>query len=210
MSDEQPDLDAAYALGSPQDNRRLYAAWAETYDESFASRMSYQLPGMVALILAEVFDGPGPVLDVGAGTGLVADHMLMRGLYDIDALDLSPDMLAVAMGKGHYARAIEADLTQPLDMPDAHYGAVVSSGTFTHGHVGPEALDELLRVARSGAVFVLSINAEHFEARWFAHKFALLEPDIERVEHRMVDIYGSGADVAHQDDQALISVFWKR
>ena len=87
---------------------------------------------------------------------------------------------------------------------------MVSAGTFTHGHVGPDALDELLRVARKGAVFVLSINAAHFEARGFAAKFAALEPVIDRVEHRVVNIYGPGAEAAHQDDQAHIAVFWKR
>jgi hypothetical protein len=76
--------------------------------------------------------------------------------------------------------------------------------------VGPDALDELLRVAQSGAMFVLSINAEHFEARGFAAKFALLEPHIEDVEHRMVDIYGPGADQEHQNDRAHIAVFRKR
>jgi predicted TPR repeat methyltransferase len=210
MSDQEPDLNAAYALETPEDNRRLYAQWATTYDQTFAERMEYRLPRIVALVLAEVFVGPGPVLDVGAGTGLVAQNMLMRSMFETDALDISADMLAVAMAKGLYARAIEADLSGPLDLPDETYGAVVSAGTFTHGHVGPDALDELLRVARKGAVFVLSINAAHFEARGFAAKFAALEPVIDRVEHRVVNIYGPGAEAAHQDDQAHIAVFWKR
>ena len=210
MSDQEPDLNAAYALETPEDNRRLYAQWATTYDQTFAERMEYRLPRIVALVLAEVFVGPGPVLDVGAGTGLVAQNMLMRSMFEIDALDISADMLAVAMAKGLYARAIEADLSGPLDLPDETYGAVVSAGTFTHGHVGPDALDELLRFARKGAVFVLSINAAHFEARGFAAKFAALEPVIDRVEHRVVNIYGPGAEAAHQDDQAHIAVFWKR
>lgn len=210
MSDQEPDLNAAYALETPEDNRRLYAQWATTYDQTFAERMEYRLPRIVALVLAEVFAGPGPVLDVGAGTGLVAQNMLMRSMFETDSLDISADMLAVAMAKGLYARAIEADLSGPLDLPDETYGAVVSAGTFTHGHVGPDALDELLRVARKGAVFVLSINAAHFEARGFAAKFAALEPVIDRVEHRVVNIYGPGAEAAHQDDQAHIAVFWKR
>jgi predicted TPR repeat methyltransferase len=210
MSDQEPDLNAAYALETPEDNRRLYAQWATTYDQTFAERMEYRLPRIVALVLAEVFVGPGPVLDVGAGTGLVAQNMLMRSMFEIDALDISADMLAVAMDKGLYARAIEADLSGPLDLPDETYGAVVSAGTFTHGHVGPDALDELLRVARKGAVFVLSINAAHFEARGFVAKFAALEPVIDRVEHRVVNIYGPGSEAAHQDDQAHIAVFWKR
>ena len=164
----EPDLEKAYALETPQDNLTLYADWAETYDQAFAGDMDYQMPRLVALVLAELFDSPGPVLDVGAGTGLVAEHLVGRGTFDVDALDLSPEMLAVARSKGLYRQTIEADLTRSLPINDAQYGAVISSGTFTHGHVGPEALDELLRVARKGALFVLSVNATHFEAREFA------------------------------------------
>ena len=210
MAEEEPNLDAAYALETPEDNRRLYADWAQTYDTGFAANMDYRLPQMVALVLAEVFDGPGPILDVGAGTGLVAEHFPLRAMFEMDALDISPEMLAVAGAKGLYRNTIAADVTVPLDMPDGAYGAVVSSGTFTHGHVGPDALDVLLRVARPGAVFVLSINAAHFEARGFAAKFDALAEQISGLEHRIVDIYGAGADEAHRDDKAHIAVFTKR
>lgn len=205
-----PDLDAAYGLETPADNQRLYAEWAQTYDSGFAQDMDYRLPQITALVLAEVMAGIGPILDVGAGTGLLAQHFPLRAVFGMDALDISPDMLAVAAQKGLYRETIVADLTGPIDLADETYGAVVSSGTFTHGHVGPEAFDELLRVAKPGAIFVLAINAAHFEARGFDAKFAALAPVIKDLEHRRVNIYGPGADPAHADDQAVIAVFRKR
>ena len=208
MSD--PDLDAAYALETPDDNRKLYADWAQSYDAGFAQDMDYRLPQLVATVLAQVMQRDGAVLDVGAGTGLVAQHFARIDDVAMDALDISPDMLAVAGQKSLYRDTIVGDLTGRLDIGDARYDAIVSSGTFTHGHVGPDALDELLRVAKNGAVFVLSINAEHFHSRGFAAKFALLEPGIEGLEHRIVDIYGPDANPAHQNDQAHITVFRKR
>lgn len=210
MPAKPPDLESAYALQTPQDNQQLYADWAQTYDESFAKDMDYQMPRLVALIFAEVAGDADPVLDVGAGTGLLAAAIPVRDRMRIDALDISPEMLAVAQGKGIYRRCIVGDLTGRLDIPDAAYGAVVSSGTFTHGHVGPDALDELLRVARPGAVFVLSVNAEHFEARGFAAKFDTLGKAIEGLHFRDVNIYGAAADAAHRDDTARIAVFFKR
>lgn len=207
MSD--PDLDAAYALETPEDNRRLYADWAESYDASFAQNMAYQLPAAVAGMLRDVCPSPARVLDVGAGTGLVAEGLRGAG-YEMDALDISADMLAVAGAKQLYTQLIEADLTQPLDIPDAVYDAIVSSGTFTHGHVGPDALDPLLRIASPGAVFVLTINAEHFEARGFAAKFAALEPKIRNLAFHTIKIYGPGTDDAHAADQAKVAVFRKR
>jgi len=203
-----PDLDAAYALETPEDNLRLYADWAQTYDQSFAVDMDYQMPRLVARAFADVGQGKTPVLDVGAGTGLLAEGLPAQTVAD--ALDISPQMLAIAMEKGLCRAAIEADLTGTLPCADGTYGAVVSSGTFTHGHVGPDALDELLRVAQSGAVFVMAINKEHFEARGFAAKFVLLEPDIEHLDLRSVPIYGAGAVGDHRDDEAYIAVFFKR
>jgi predicted TPR repeat methyltransferase len=210
MTEQDPDLDKAYALKTPADSVRLYADWAENYDAGFAAEMHYRLPRMVALILAELFQGPGPVLDVGAGTGLVAEAMVMREALQVDALDISPEMLAVAARKGLYRRCIEGDLTGRLSLEDESYGAIVSAGTFTHGHVGPEALEELLRVASPGALFVLSINAAHYEAHGFAAKFAALAERITAPELREVAIYGPGADPAHADDKALIAVFTKQ
>ncbi len=209
-ADNKPDLDAAYALRTPEDSRKLYADWAESYDTSFAIDMDYHLPRMVALILSEAGPVSGPMLDVGAGTGLLAQNMPSRGTMEIDALDISPQMLAVAAGKGLYRKTIEADLTAPLTLTDGTYGAVVSSGTFTHGHVGPEALDELLRIARQGALFVLAVNEAHFEARGFAAKFAALEPRLDDLTFRTVNIYGEGAAAEHEADTARIAVFRKR
>lgn len=62
-----PDLDAAYALETPEDNRKLYAAWAQSYDAGFAEDMDYRLPALVADVMVEVVGSRSPVLDVGAG-----------------------------------------------------------------------------------------------------------------------------------------------
>lgn len=205
-----PDLDAAYALETPDDNRKLYANWAATYDAGFAEDMDYRLPELVGAVLAEVYDGNGPVLDVGAGTGLLAERYARIDQTEMDALDISPDMLRVAGEKNLYRQLIAGDLTGTLDIPDNTYAAIASSGTFTHGHVGPDAFDELLRIAQPGAPLVLSINAEHFQARGFADKFAALAPRIRDLEHKMVQIYGANGDDTHQHDKAHIAVFYKR
>ena len=76
---------------------------------------------------------------------------------EIDAVDFSPEMLARAAEKRLYAGLFRADITQPLTLP-RRYAGIVSSGTFTAGHVGPEALPHLLDVALPGAQFALSIN----------------------------------------------------
>jgi predicted TPR repeat methyltransferase len=210
MADKTPDLGAAYALETPDDSKRLYAEWAKSYDQGFAVEMDYQMPRRVAEIYGEVAQGAGPVADVGAGTGLVVEHMAGREGLKIDALDISAEMLAVAAKRGIYRGFIQCDLTQRLPIEDGTYGAVISAGTFTHGHVGPDALDEVLRIARSGAVFVLGINAAHFESHGFEAKIAALSPEIRDVDVRSIQIYGPKADAAHRDDKANVAVFFKR
>ncbi len=210
MADEKPNLEGAYALQTPEDNLTLYADWAETYDQTFAAAMDYRMPQVIGALYAEVAGGRSPVLDVGAGTGLLAEAMPRGAAFEIDALDISPDMLEVAGSKGVYRRTIEGDLTGRLPIVDGSYGGVVSAGTFTHGHVGPEALDELMRVAQGGAQFVLGVNAEHFEAQGFAAKFDSLEPDITGFEIRTVPIYGARAEGDHRHDAAHVVFFAKR
>ncbi|WP_300033305.1 class I SAM-dependent methyltransferase [uncultured Roseobacter sp.] len=208
MTADDPDLETAYALETPGDNLALYARWAETYDQSFARAMEFLMPGHVARLFSAQ-GGQGPVLDAGAGTGLVAEAMQAGGAIEMDALDLSQEMLAVAASKKLYRNHIVADLTQKLPLPDGEYNGVVSSGTFTHGHVGPEALDELMRVAAPGALFVLTVKTEHFEARGFAAKFKSFGDRIAGFSTVSLPIYGPGAEGAHKDDEGLLVVFRK-
>jgi predicted TPR repeat methyltransferase len=146
-------------------------------------------------------------LDAGAGTGLVAQAILAGGAETIDAFDLSPEMLDVARAKGLYRTLTEGDLTQTLPFATGTYGAVVSAGTFTHGHVGPEALDELVRVAAEGALFVLSIKADLYAPQGFKAKFAQLAGQITAFEIEEVPIYGLATDAEHAGDIGLIASF---
>ncbi|MEY8829092.1 class I SAM-dependent methyltransferase [Sedimentitalea sp. XS_ASV28] len=210
MSDDAPDLKSAYALNTPQDSRRLYAEWAGDYDQSFAAREDYQLHVHTARAFVAA-GGQGPVLDVGAGTGLCGAVLGDLGVGPIDATDISAEMLDQAMRKDIYRDAIEADLNLGIPVPHESYSGIVSSGTFTTGHVGPDAIDALLPVARHGAQFALSINAKHYECAGFAAKLAkLAETRIQALSLKETRIYGDLATGEHRDDIALIAVFCKR
>ncbi len=209
MSKKAPDLHAAYALKSPEENKRLYAEWAGDYDDSFAALEDYQLHIHTARAFVAA-GGQGPVLDVGAGTGLCGAILAGLGVGPIDATDISAEMLDQAMRKDIYRDAIEADLNHGLPVPRDSYAGVVSSGTFTHGHLGPDVLPALLRVARPGAQFALSINAKHFEAMGFADALESLQgTQISSLSLPEVRIYGDLAAGANKDDIALIALFEK-
>ncbi len=148
------------------------------------------------------------MLDVGAGTGLLA--AALRGLGHrgaIDALDLSVQMLARAGEKSLYRALVEADLTAPLPAIGP-YAGIVSSGTFTHGHVGPAALAGLLARAAPGAVVAMSVNAGIWATQGWEAVLAALP--IHALDLQDVAIYGQSAlslDPSHAADRALIVTF---
>ncbi|MCC0063364.1 MAG: class I SAM-dependent methyltransferase [Defluviimonas sp.] len=208
MDDDEHGLDAAYALRTPQDSLRYYAGWAERYDSAFAGAMDYRAPAIIAAAYAAL-GGDGPVLDVGAGTGLVAEALGRIGIGPVDGVDISAEMLAKALAKGVCRATVVADLTQPLPIADGAYRGIVSAGTFTTGHVGPEAFGELLRVSAPGALFAISVHSAVYQDRGFAAAFAALDAGITGFRTESYAIYGPGADGAHRDDRGWIVSFRK-
>lgn len=209
-SDGQSILENAYQLHTPDDNRVYYDAFAETYDTDFVEAMGYSYPTTVAAIyLREAGRDDIPVADIGCGTGIVAEALGLPA-QSIDGIDISPEMLRLAEEKGLYRRLIAADLTQSLDLLGRDYGGVVSAGTFTHGHLGPEPMCNLLTIVRSGALFVIGINEAHFGTHGFGDVLNGMMRDgfIRGLKTDRRPIYDKqGHD--HSGDHALIVQFRK-
>lgn len=208
MTGKTDDLDAVYALKTPEDSVRYYRDWAARYDRDFAADMGYRSPDAVAAAFAAL-GGKGPVLDIGAGTGLVAEALARAGIGPVDAIDISAEMLAVAATKGVYRQLIRADLTAALPVENSVYSGLVSAGTFTHGHVGPEAFDELLRIAAPGAHFAVTVHSAVYESMGFAQRFAALGHRIAAFRTEPFRIYGPGAEGAHAGDIGWVVSFRK-
>lgn len=204
-------LKGALGLTGPEACLAYYRDWAASYDQGFATEMQYLLPAHVAAAFLGA-QGQGPVLDVGAGTGLLAAALRQMGFNDaIDAVDFSSAMLERAAEKRIYDGLFQADITQPLTLT-RRYGGIVSSGTFTAGHVGPAALPHLLAVARPQAQFALSINRRVWTLAGFDDALEALGAqkritDLQLIE---VEVYGEAAariDADHAADRALIALF---
>ena len=217
MSDKPKiSVDDAYALESPEDNVELYKKWAGTYDTDFAQAEGYVLYLHVAeQLLRRQTQFQGAVLDVGCGTGLVGAALRLGGADIIDGIDISNDMLAVAClnrtehGDPVYRNLIPADLTREIRIPDNRYGALISAGTFTHGHLGPGSLDELWRVAVPGALAVIGVRTTHYDSMGFKKKLStdVASGTITEPEILTVNVYGDNARSAkHADDQTHIVI----
>ena len=202
MSDPD-DLNRAYALQTPDDSRRLYADWAATYDTDFVAERGYVLHIAVADAFAQA-GGAGPVLDLGAGTGGCGLALARHGIDPLHATDIAPEMLEQAAAKEIYARCFEGDILAGLDAPEASYRGLVSAGTFTCGHVGPQGLDEIARLLAPGGLAVISVRDVHFEAEGFAAKIAKMTGDLTLENKPLVRIYAEGRDGENANDLALL------
>ncbi len=169
-------LGAVYAAKSPEDVARHYDEWADNYD-AYMAAAGYRHPAIALALLARHLPrGAAPVLDAGCGTGLIGEWLSIAVYPRAEGLDLSQGMLAVAERKGVYAALHRAALGRPLEFHDGRFAGVVSAGVFTTGHVGAEALPDLVRITRPGGVLVLTVK----DAVWnggFAARIAELEAD---------------------------------
>jgi predicted TPR repeat methyltransferase len=151
-------LGAVYDAKDPDEVAQLYDRWAETYDAEMAAA-GYRHPSIcLALLARHLPKGAAPLLDAGAGTGLIGEWLDIIGFPTVEGLDLSAGMLAVASRKGVYAALHRLALGGPLPFADGQFAGVISAGVFTTGHVGAEALPELIRVCRAGGVIVLTVK----------------------------------------------------
>jgi predicted TPR repeat methyltransferase len=156
----------------------LYRDWADRYDTDTVGRFGYVAPKLTADAFARHCAGRDrPIVDLGCGTGLSGEALAAHRFTVIDGVDLSREMLDQADAKGIYRRLIQADLADRLPIDDAVYEGGISVGTFTHGHVGPEGLDEALRILKPGAVFTFTVNEGVWADRHFPGKLEALDTE---------------------------------
>ncbi len=116
------------------------------------------------------------VLDAGCGTGLVGQLLAKARKFQIDGADYSQSMLDEAQAKGCYRALQQVDLNQPLQIAADTYDAVICIGTFTLGHVQPEALHEMLRITKPGGRLCFTVRDEF----WLKSNFGSLLNELEQ------------------------------
>ena len=133
------------------------AIWHQVECGSYAA----DLAAWTELALA----APGPVLEIGAGTGRVSLHLARRGI-EVEALDLSSELLAElaarAAAEGLAIATTEAD--GRAIPPVRQFGAVIAPMQFVHLLGGAEGRAPMLRCARAqlthGGLFAAAVLTE--------------------------------------------------
>ena len=109
------------------------------------------------------------IFDAGCGTGLVGLELKKFGYNNYDGADLSQKLLDL-VPKNLYKKLIKADLNKKIQSEDNSYDAVMCVGTFTFGHVKPNALEEFIRITKNNGLICFTINEGIYEEYGFDKK----------------------------------------
>ncbi|MGH3104155.1 MAG: class I SAM-dependent methyltransferase [Gaiellaceae bacterium] len=143
------------SLDDPEVVRREYASEAGLQARRAAYRHADgpNAPEMAFQAVAEV--APGRVLEVGCGPGELAERIASEVGADVKALDISPRMVELALGRGIDAVVGDA---QELPYPDGSFDCAVAAWMLYHVPDVDRALAELARVLREGGRLVAVTN----------------------------------------------------
>lgn len=161
-------------MTSPSPDRKPFDAVMQAFDllynglpgayNGLVGALGYRAPELVAAALpADALPDNPVILDAGCGTGLTAGSVRRRFAgARLHGFDLSEKMLNEARKTDLYLGLKTADATQTLPFAEESFDAAVSSGLYTLGHVGPEALAPVIATLKPGGVFSFNV----FEAAW--------------------------------------------
>ncbi len=144
---------------SPYDKRNYpivgvqqgYGEWVRTYEQTVQDEMDIFL---LERLHSVPWDAARTVLDLACGTGRIGAWLKGKTSASIEGVDLTPEMLAVAGGKGIYRALHNADITAS-GLPDAAYDLCVQSLADEHLPDLKPLYREAGRVTRAGGFFVL-------------------------------------------------------
>ena len=183
--------DAAFAARCAEDRRHLAAiraarqSNAEAYFARHAAecdtlRVMHSADGPVEAALAKALgrDSLGALLDVGTGTGRMAELFAARAGH-VTALDKSPEMLRIARARLQHLPAGQVELVQgdftALPFADAAFDTVLFHQVLHYAQEPAAVLAEAARVTRpGGAVAVVDFAAHDREELRTLHAHARL------------------------------------
>ena len=167
-----------YKLTTPEEILKYYQDWTKKnkYNQDMVD-LNYVAPKETVLVLKKyAADNNWKILDAGCGTGLVGIELKKNGYSNIEGVDFSQNMLDL-IPRNIYKKIEKVDLNKPLKFNTNMYDAVTCVGTFTYGHVKPQALNELIRIIKNKGLICFTINEGVYEKYGFDNKIKELTKD---------------------------------
>jgi len=167
-----------YKLKTTDEVMRYYDDWGikNKYDKDMID-WKYSGPKETVEVLRKYAKNKNiKIYDAGCGTGLVGVELKKFGYNNYDGADLSQKLLDL-VPKGLYKKLSKVDLNQDIEIKDNTYDAVMCVGTFTFGHVKPNALNEFVRITKNKGLICFTINEGIHEEYGFDKKIEQLNKD---------------------------------
>jgi len=158
-----------------EDLQVVYKEWAAAYDHDNDNLLgTVSQPLSVQIFQEYIKDKSLRIIDVGCGTGLVGVELEKGGFSNFDGIDISQEMIDIAKQRG-YAQLFIGSLNVSLPCENNEYDAALCVGVFTHGHVGSNRLDELVRIVKPGGIICFTVNEGVYDSYGFDSKIKNLE-----------------------------------
>lgn len=156
-------LKIVYNETSSSKLNKHYKNWSSQYDHNM-QEWGYAYPFQLKKILKSKIKLKLniKILDAGCGTGYVAETLKKLNFKNITGIDFSKKMLEIAKSKQIYSRLICQSLNKKIKLRSNQFDLVVCTGVLTSGHVGPNAIKELIRVIKPKGLLICSIAESIF------------------------------------------------
>ena len=137
----------------------FYAKWSTTYDNDVLN-CNYVGPHSIVELLIRKFNIYGSkIIDIGCGTGLLSNYLdRFKYQIEVDGLDFSNEMLEISKTKDYYTSLIQKDVYEITGDNNQEYDFAVSIGMFTHNHVKPKAIRNILHYLTHEGVFIFTVR----------------------------------------------------
>ena len=161
-------LKTVYSETSSSKLNKHYKNWANLYDTDMSS-WGYAYPLQLNKILTNKLKLKKTIkiLDAGCGTGYVAEVLNKLNYKNIIGIDFSEEMLVIARSKKIYKKLICQSLNEKIELRSKQFELIICTGVLTSGHVGPSAINELVRLLKPQGFFVCSIAESVYKKNGF-------------------------------------------
>jgi len=164
----------------------VYDKWATEYDKdvlhgagvAYHKPLAKSLDAAIKQAFPDQKQSQVKIIDAGAGTGLAGVELSKLGYTKIDAIDISQEMLNEAKKTKAYTKFICAPLNEQRnpEIETGEYHGLICTGTLVPAHVRPEALEEMIRMVKTGGLF----------------SFTMRNQDVKQYEDKLLELEKTG------------------
>lgn len=187
-----------------------YAEWARLYEQTVEDEMDIKLLERIKTVK---WSSNKKVVDLACGTGRTGKWLRSKGIYHIDGVDLTPEMLAKAEERGVHNNLINRDI-RDTGLPAESYDLAIEVLADEHLSDLHPFYAEAARITKSGGRLVIVGYHSHFLMRGVITHFHKEDGEAVAVES-YVHLFSDHVKAAHaagfrllEADEGIVDAQW--